>query len=151
MILRKLPGILRSTYSQIGPVAFLVLQSALKQNRSDSTALFLLGELYMAGAEVDKAIDAWEQARKNGYKRADLYRKLGRAYTELKKDNKSGLAVFEQGLKIAPADHQIQKGVQALFGPARNSTTPEVSATYALGLVAEGKLAEAFNVFNPEN
>jgi tetratricopeptide (TPR) repeat protein len=101
------------------PSTFPVLQSALKQNPSDSTALFLLGELYMAGAEVDKAIDAWERARKAGFKRAELYRELGRAWTELKKDTKMGLAVFEDGLKVAPTDPQIQKGVLTLFGPVR--------------------------------
>jgi tetratricopeptide (TPR) repeat protein len=101
------------------PSTFPVLQSALKQNPADSTALFLLGELYMAGAEVDKAIDAWEQARQAGFKRAELYRELGRAWTELKKDSKKGLAVFEEGLKVAPTDPQIQKGVQTLFGPIK--------------------------------
>jgi len=150
------------------PSTFAVLQSALKQNPSDSTALFLLGELYMAGAEVDKAIDAWEQARKAGSKRAELYRSLGRAWTDLKKDTKAGLAVFEEGLKIAPTDPQIQKGVQTLFGPIKNpkapldttirtapsppaAATPEASATYALGLAAEGKLDEAAKVFDPAN
>jgi tetratricopeptide (TPR) repeat protein len=101
------------------PSTFPVLQSALKQNPSDSTALILLGELYMAGAEVDKAIGSWELARKNGSKRAELYRELGRAWTELKKDTKAGLAVFEEGLRVAPTDPQIQKGVQTLFGPIR--------------------------------
>ncbi len=156
------------------PSTFPVLQSALKQNPADSTALFLLGELYMAGAEVDKAIEAWEQARKNGFKRAELYRDLGRAFTELKKDTKSGLAVFEDGLKIAPGDPEIQKGVQTLFGPARKfkslaasnappdamilnapslpaSSSPQASARYALGLAAEGKLDEAAKVFDAVN
>jgi tetratricopeptide (TPR) repeat protein len=151
------------------PSTFPVLQSALKQNPADTTALFLLGELYMAGEEVDKAIDAWEQARKNGSKRADLYRDLGRALIELKKDSKSALAVYQDGLKVAPFDPEIQTGVKTLFGPVRNPnavaksamptdgaakmqlSTPLASATYALGLVADGDLAGANNVFNAVN
>jgi tetratricopeptide (TPR) repeat protein len=155
------------------PSTFPVLLSALKQNPSDGTALFLLGELYMAAAEVDKAIDAWEQARKNGFKRPELYRDLGRAYTELKKDTKSALLVFEEGLKAAPSDPQIQKGVQALFGATRNAASPkpegastgpsvetasktaqlspQANAAYALGLAAEGKLQDALNIFAPLN
>ncbi len=151
------------------PSTLLVLQSALKQNPADSTALFLLGELYMAGGEVDKAIDAWEQARKNGSKRAELYRDLGRALLELRKDSKAALAVYEEGLKVAPFDPEIQKGVQALFGPIRNTkavgksaiptdaapkpqlSTPLASATYALGLAADGDLNEAYRVFDAVN
>ena len=151
------------------PSTFAVLQSALKQNPSDGTASFLLGELYMAGAQVDKAMDAWETARKSGFKRAELYRELGRAWNDLKKDPKSAMAVYQQGLKIAPADPQIQKGVQALFGPTRNPrgssasvdpagngnavplASPKASATYALGLAAEGKLDKAAEVFVPVN
>jgi tetratricopeptide (TPR) repeat protein len=164
------------------PSTFPVLQSALKENPSDSTALFLLGELYMGGGETDKAIEAWEQGRKAGFKRADLYRELGRAVMDLKKDTKTALAVFEEGLKVAPTDPQIQKGVQTLFGPVRGPkalgasktrfdptigsasslskstssdktqlSTPEASATYALGLAAAGKLEDAAGVFDPVN
>jgi tetratricopeptide (TPR) repeat protein len=150
------------------PSTFAVLQSALKQNPSDGTASFLLGELYMASARVDKAIDAWETARKSSFKRAELYRELGRAWTDLKKDPKSAIAVYQEGLKIAPIDSQIQKGVQTLFGSTRNSkgssgsldpagdgkallSSPRESATYALGLAAEGNLGDAAKVFDPVN
>jgi tetratricopeptide (TPR) repeat protein len=150
------------------PSTFAVLQSALKQNPSDGTAAFLLGELYMASGQVDKAIDNWETSRKSGFKRAELYRELGRAWNDLKKDSKSAMAVYQEGLKIAPGDAQIQKGVQSLFGPTSNPkgsgassdpgsngkaplSSPKASATHALGLAAEGKLDEAAQVFNPVN
>ena len=77
-------------------------------------------------------------------------------------------------MKIAPGDPEIQKDVQALFGPTRKfkslaassaapdamilnapsppvSSSPQASATYALGLATEGKLDEAAKIFDAVN
>jgi tetratricopeptide (TPR) repeat protein len=153
------------------PSTFRVLRAALQQNPSDATALFLLGSAYMGSGQADKAIDAWQQARKLGFKRAELFRELGRALLILKKDAKAAASIYQQGLQIAPTDPELQRGLEALFVPAPKSASPggaavtsdsssgnkrefgspKEAAAYALGLAAQGKLADAANVFDAVN
>ena len=148
-----------------------VLRYALQQNPSDATAHFLLGELYLASEEVDQAIDAWQQARALGFPRPELYRDLGRALLDLKKDAKSAIPVYQEGLKIASTDPELQKGLQGVFalatatgskpgvaeasGPAAETkpdlSSPESTAKYALALLADGHLDEAASLFQAAN
>jgi tetratricopeptide (TPR) repeat protein len=143
------------------PSTFPVLRFALQQNPSDATALFLLGELYLASEDVDQAISAWQQARSLGFHRPELYRDLGRALLDLKKDAKSSISVYQEGLKIASSDTELQKGLQGVFALATGSapsneikadlSSPQAAAKYALGLVGDGHLDEAAAVFQAAN
>jgi len=151
------------------PSTFPVLRYALQQNPSDATALFLLGELYLASEDIDRAVDAWQQARGLGFHRPELYRDLGRALLELKKDAKLALPVYQEGLKIAPADSELQKGLQGVYtmvtgskpaAPAADSAPPGIqadlsspgaAARYALGLLGDGHVDEASAVFQAAN
>ena len=151
------------------PSTFPVLRYALQQNPSDATALFLLGELYLASEDVDQAIGAWQQARNLGCHRPELYRDLGRALLDLKKDTKSAMQVYQEGLKIASADPELQKGLQGVYTfvtgsisvatPAAGPNTsvkpglssPQAAARYALGLLGDGHLEDAAAVFQASN
>jgi tetratricopeptide (TPR) repeat protein len=150
------------------PSTFPVLRYALQESPSDATALFLLGELYLASEYVDEAIAAWQQSRSLDFHRAELYRELGRALLDLKKDSKSALAVYQEGLKIAATDTELQKGLQGLFTLATGSksaapppaaasgvkadlSTPRSAATYALALLGDGHVDEAAGLFQAAN
>jgi tetratricopeptide (TPR) repeat protein len=143
------------------PSTFPVLRFALQQNPSDATALFLLGELYLAFEDVDQAIGAWQRARSLGFHRPELYRDLGRALLDLKKDAKSSISVYQEGLKIASSDTELQKGLRGVFALATGSapsneikadlSSPQAAAKYALGLVGDGHLDEAAAVFQAAN
>ncbi len=157
------------------PSTFPVLRYALQQSPSDATALFLLGELYLASEDVDQAIGAWQQARGVGFRRPELYRDLGRALLDLKKDAKSAMLVYQEGLKIASSDPELKKGLQGVYtlasgtnlaagsnpvsapavGPATNIkadlSSPQAAAKYALGLLADGHLDDAAAVFQAAN
>jgi len=112
-------------------------------------------------------MDAWETARKSGFKRSGT---LQRAWARLERfeegpENRPW-AVLSAGIEDrAGPILKSKKGVQALFGPTRNPrgssasvdpagngnavplASPKASATYALGLAAEGKLDKAAEVF----
>jgi tetratricopeptide (TPR) repeat protein len=151
------------------PSTFPVLRYALQQNPSDATALFLLGELYLASEDVDQAISAWQQARGIGFRRPELYRDLGRALLDLKKDAKSGMQVYQEGQKIASSDPELKKGLQGVYALSSGSnpastpgvapttsiktglSSPEAAAKNALGLLGDGRLDEAAAVFQAEN
>jgi predicted Zn-dependent protease len=150
------------------PSTFPVLRYALQQNPSDATALFLLGELYLASEDAAQAVDAWQQARSLGFHRPELYRDLGRALLDLKKDAKSALPVYQEGLKIAPTDTALQKGLQGVYtlvtgskpaalvaGSAPNIqaglSSPDAAAKHALGLLGDGHVEEASAVFEAAN
>ena len=149
------------------PSTFPVLRYALQENPSDATALFLLGELYLASEDVDHAIAVWQQARTVGFHRPELYRNLGRALLDLKKDSKSAMAVYQEGLKIAATDTELQKDLQGLFTLATGSKSvvppipasgikgdvlsPRAAATYALALLGDGHVDEAAGVFQAAN
>jgi tetratricopeptide (TPR) repeat protein len=116
---------------------------------------------------VDQAITVWQQARTVGFRRPELYRNLGRALLDLKKDSKSAMAVYQAGLKIAATDTELQKGFQGLFALATGSksvvppvpasgikgdvSTPRAAATYALALLGDGHVDEAAGVFQAAN
>ncbi|HWY48417.1 MAG TPA: DUF5107 domain-containing protein [Bryobacteraceae bacterium] len=104
------------------PSTFPVLHYALQENPSDATALFLLGELYLASEEVDQAIGSWQQARNLGFRRPELYRDLGRAFLALKKDAKSAMPLYQEGLKIFASDIELQNGLQAVYALTAGST-----------------------------
>ena len=151
------------------PSTFPVLRYALQQNPSDATALFLLGELYLASEDVDQAVAAWQQARTLGFRRPELYRDLGRTLLDLKKDAKSAMSVYQEGLKIASSDLELKKGLQGVYtlvngsnpvavpsvGPATSIksdlSSPQAAARYALGLLGDGRLDEAAAVFQAAN
>ena len=160
------------------PSTSAVLRYALQENPSDATALFLLGQLYMVSEDLDQAISVWQQARNLGFRRAELYRDLGRAFLDLKKDAKSAMPIYQEGLKIFASDIELQKGLQAVYAlaagsnpvstavsgpppasavPASSSATkgdlsiPQSAAKYALTLLGDGHVDEASAVFQAAN
>jgi tetratricopeptide (TPR) repeat protein len=163
------------------PSTFSVLRYALQQNPSDATALFLLGELYLASEDVDQGIGAWQQARTLGFRRPELYRDLGRTLLDLKKDAKSAMSVYQEGLKIASSDPELKKGLQGVYtlvtgsnlatgtnlatgsnplsapsgGPMTSIksdlSSPQAAAKYALGLLGDEQLDDAAAVFQAAN
>jgi tetratricopeptide (TPR) repeat protein len=157
---------------------FAVLQAALKANPSDATALFLAGELALASDEVDRAVELWQKARDLRAAIPALYRDLGRALVELKKDNEGALAVYQDGIKRYGSDAALLSGlrtaVQAthpkaearverrpvLVAPpsvkgaavtAPLGSSPEERAAYALDLLLNGRVVEAAQVFTAAN
>ena len=160
------------------PSTFAVLRYVLQENPSDATALFLIGQLYMASEDLDQAISVWQQARNLGFRRAELYRDLGRAFLDLKKDAKSAMPLYQEALKIFASDIELQKGLQAVYALAAGSnpvstavsgpppasalpasatairadlSTPQSAAKHALGLLADGRIDEAAAVFQAAN
>ena len=145
--------------------SFPVLEAALKQNPSDATALFLLGELYASSEEVDKAIAAWQKARSLNWRRPELYRDLGRALGDLKRDQVAATVVYQQGRRVAPGDVALQKGfITRLRSPSsaspaaaatdaekREPVPPKIAIAQALTFAAQGNFAEASGLFTPLN
>jgi tetratricopeptide (TPR) repeat protein len=149
--------------------SFAVLNAALKANPQDATALDLLGSLYVASDDVDHAIAAWEDARSAHSTDPEMYRNLGRAQLELKKDRWGAIDAYNDGLSIAPDDPVMKKGLEAALRPAPSPATaapvkselaqaapapgsnPLEFAAYALTLLTSGDIAGAQGVFNARN
>jgi tetratricopeptide (TPR) repeat protein len=94
------------------PASLAVLQAALSKNPADATAHSLLGSLYFSFRMVDEAIGEWQKARAPRPDLPALARNLGRALLELKKDIPGAITVLQEGLKVDPANQEIQSALQ---------------------------------------
>jgi tetratricopeptide (TPR) repeat protein len=148
---------------------FAVLKAAVKENPTDATALDLLGSLYFAYDDVDNAMAWWERARQAHSSDPELYKALGRALFELKNERWAALEVYREGLKLAPSDADLKKGVEAALRPAeapksvtaeqkgtsqsapQAASKPAEFAAYALSLLAAGDIGGAQSVFSAKN
>jgi tetratricopeptide (TPR) repeat protein len=89
--------------------SFAVLGAATQFNPSDSSAHFLLGNLYMSRRQVANAITEWQTTRSLNKAILTLHRNLGRAYLDILNDANTALPILQEGLTYDPTNPDLQK------------------------------------------
>ena len=74
----------------------LVLESAISRHPDDGAAFYLLGNLLYDRLRHEEAIDAWEKAAARNPSHPTVWRNLGIAYFNVRKDQKAALAAFDR-------------------------------------------------------
>jgi tetratricopeptide (TPR) repeat protein len=80
------------------------LQAAIRANRKDASAHYLLGTWYFAREKTDEALSEWQQARKLNSHMPVLEASLGLALLHRKRDFANALNAFEDGIKNDPSN-----------------------------------------------
>jgi len=80
------------------------LKAAIRRNAKDATAHYLLGTWYFAREKTDEALSEWQQARKLNPRIPVLEASLGLALLHRKRDFRSALDAFEEGIKNDPSN-----------------------------------------------
>ncbi len=144
--------------------SFLVLRRALEVDSNDATARFLLGELHLAGGEVDAALAEWQQARRLNKAIPTLHRNLGMTLLHAKGDAKAALDAFREGIDVDATNPAVYFGADqaaSLAGtraaervtllqrfPDRNGMPPALAQKLALALTEVGRGADAEALFH---
>jgi tetratricopeptide (TPR) repeat protein len=144
--------------------SFPVLRRAVEVNPSDATAHFLLGELQLAGGEVDTAIKEWQEARRLNKAIPVLHRNLGMALLHAKGDARAALDTFREGIDVDQRNPALYFGAEqaaSLVGtkaeervallerfPDRNSMPPALVQKLALALTEVGRGPDAEALFH---
>jgi tetratricopeptide (TPR) repeat protein len=101
----------------------LVLESTIARHPQDGAASYLLGNLLYDRRRHDEAIAAWEHAAFSNPSHATLWRNLGIAYFNIRKDATRALEAFERAHKADPQDGRILYERDQLW--KRTGTAPE--------------------------
>ncbi len=145
------------------PGTFAVLRKAIEVNPKDATARYLLGTLYQAGGQVDRALREWEAARAINPDIPVLHRNLAQSYLLLKNDPDRAAEIYREGLRADPLNLEIYTGMDqalSLLGRpaseraaalARYPDKPNMPASLvyalALALAEDGRAEEADRLF----
>jgi tetratricopeptide (TPR) repeat protein len=92
---------------------FSSLTAALRNNESDGTAHFLLGEWYFSRGESEPAVKEWEHARTLNRSLPVLDASLGLALLYVKGNVAGALEIFEEGIKNDPLNITNYSGAVA--------------------------------------
>ncbi len=97
------------------PGAIAVLEAALAANPNDATAHFLLGNLWMSGDMVDRAVEEWQRARALNSRISTLHRNLGYVQMLLQGQTEQAVTVMREGLDVDRENPALYSGLnQAL-------------------------------------
>src|SRR5262245_53448771 len=143
--------------------SFVVLRRALELNPNDATAHFLLGDLHMAGGEVEAALSEWQSARRLNATLPVLHRNLGLTLLHSKGDPKAALDAFQEGIGVDRGNPALYFGADqaaSLVGtsagervalleryPDRANMPAALVQKLALALVEVGRGVEAEALF----
>ncbi len=105
-----------------------VLRHAIEHNPDDATAHFLLGSAYLSGGMVDRAMQAWETARRLNPRIPVLHRNMG--YTLLHAGTSPGraIAIFDEGRRIDPQNVGLYFGLDEAMTSAGRSADERADA-----------------------
>ncbi len=105
-----------------------VLTAALKANRQDASAHYLLGTLYFSKGVTDQALAEWDQARKLNPQIPVLHASLGRALLHEKNDPEQALSVFKEGLQTDSHNLALYTGIDQTLSILRHPPQERVAA-----------------------
>ena len=98
-----------------GPTTLRVMRKAVETNPNDAIARFLLGSLYQAGGQVDRALAEWEAARKLDRNIPVLHRNLALTYLTLKSSPERAVEMYREGMQADATNLEVYTGInQAL-------------------------------------
>ena len=144
------------------PDTRFVLEDVLRDRPDDTTARFLLGSMYMAVGEIERAVEAWEAVRRVRPNLPVLHRNLGLALLHGLDDVAKAAAVMEEGLAHDPKNLALYLGldqalslqgvppatrVRALERYPADSRPPELVIALAMALTEAGRFDEAEGLF----
>jgi tetratricopeptide (TPR) repeat protein len=92
-----------------------VLQFAIENNSSDSMAPYYLGNLFYAKRQYNEAIKYWELSESRGAGFATVYRNLGIACFNKKKDVQKALAYYEKAFSMDKNDARMLMELDNLY------------------------------------
>ena len=102
----------------------LVLEVAISRHPEDAAAHYLLGNLLYDHLRQEEAINAWEKAAAGNPSHATVWRNLGIAYFNVRKDEKAALAAFDRAQRANPHDGRVLYERDQLW--KRTGVTPEL-------------------------
>jgi tetratricopeptide (TPR) repeat protein len=85
----------------------LVLMRAVDSRPDDARAHYFLGNLLYDRRRYDEAIAHWEQAAESALDLATVWRNLGIAYFNVKRDEKKSLQAFDRALAMNSSDGRV--------------------------------------------
>ena len=102
-----------------------VLDLAVEKNPNDANAHSLLGNLNFDSGDTDAAIAEWGKALALKKDIPALYRNLGRALLEVKRDIPAARQVLQEGARLHPEDNELR----SVLANA-NSNSPVIETKY---------------------
>ena len=85
----------------------LVLEGVLDHDPHQALANYLLGNLLYDRRRYDEAINRWESAAALQPKWATVWRNLGIAYFNVRRDSAAALAAFDRAFELDPGDSRV--------------------------------------------
>src|SRR5438445_5187817 len=98
--------------------SFPVLRRAIEINPNDATAHFLLGSLYLSGAETGPALQEWDAARRIKPAIPTLHRNMGYAVLQSGGSTERAIEIFRDGMNYDPHNVDIYLGLEEAMGKA---------------------------------
>lgn len=85
----------------------LVLEEVISRNPQDPRARYYLGNLLYDRRRHEEAVECWEASAKLDQSFARVWRNLGFAYFNVRRDKDCAIRAFEKGRSLAPDDARI--------------------------------------------
>jgi tetratricopeptide (TPR) repeat protein len=84
-----------------------ILQSALRANPKDASALYYLGNLYYDKRRHEDALQCWEASAKIDPGYSVVWRNLGIGYFNVRKQPQKARAAYDKALRANPSDSRV--------------------------------------------
>jgi tetratricopeptide (TPR) repeat protein len=110
--------------------SWAVLRRAIDANPNDATARFLLGSLYLSGGMSDRAVAAWEEARRLRRAIPVLHRNLGLTLLHGGKPERA-LDVLREGARVDPENVEVYQALDQVLGLLGRPPTERAAALEA--------------------
>jgi tetratricopeptide (TPR) repeat protein len=105
-----------------------VLTAALKANRQDAGAHYLLGVLYFSKGVTDQALAEWDEARKSNPEIPVLHASLGRALLQAKNNPQEALKIFQEGVRTDRENIALYTGIDHALSILRHPPQERIAA-----------------------
>ncbi len=113
-----------------------VLRAAIETNPNDARAWYYLGNL-LYDLQPDKAIEAWEKARRLDDRFALVHRNLGWAYFRTNKDTPAAIASYEKAIASHNADPRYYVELDDLYDRANAAPDKRLAMILINPMLAE--------------
>lgn len=119
-----------------------LLQQALKQDSTNPTIYFYLGELYQAAGHRAEAMNLYQEGIRKGLQNAWLYSRLG--YLYLQQGNlEKGISFYEKAVQLNPSDSDSLNDLGMAYLQA--GKVAEAARTFRWSLATGNETALALN------